>query len=88
VAYDIHIRTSDGGIQYPDAVSYTIDPASGILTVQVPVEDGESDDIHFSPSYWQQYVVDPRGEDPLGFDDEDDEDDEYEDDYDEEDEDE
>jgi len=81
VAYDIHIRTVDEGVQYPNAISYAVDPTNGILTVEVAVEGGDPDTIYFSPNYWQQYVVDPHSDDPLGFDDDDeDDDDEFDDD--------
>jgi hypothetical protein len=63
VAYDIHIRTADGGIEYPDALSYGVD--DGILRVQVGEDLDHADDIYFAPGYWQQYVVDPHDEDPL-----------------------
>jgi hypothetical protein len=76
VAYDIHIRTTDGGVQYPNALSYSVEDQ--ILRVQV----GE-DEIYFSPHYWQQYVVDPEADDPLdlGLDEleEDEDEDQYED---------
>jgi hypothetical protein len=58
VAYDIHIRTTDGGIQYPNALGYSL--KDQILSVQVG-----DDEISFSPHYWQQYVVDPHADDPL-----------------------
>jgi hypothetical protein len=63
VAYDIHIRTADGGIEYPNALSYGVD--DGILRVQVGEDLDHADDIYFAPGYWQQYVVDPHDEDPL-----------------------
>ena len=89
MAYDVHIRTADGGVQYPNAFSYEI--KDGILMVEVGDDVDHSDKIYFSPGYWQQYVVDPYGDDPLdleldAFEDEDDEDDadeDYEDDDDE-----
>jgi hypothetical protein len=79
VAYDVHIRTADGGVQYPNAFSYEI--KDGILMVEVGDDADHADKIYFSPGYWQQYVVDPYGDDPLDleldvFDDEDDEEDE------------
>jgi hypothetical protein len=63
VPYDIHIRTADGGVQYPSAFSYGVE--DGILRVQVGVDLDQSDQIYFAPSYWQQYVIDPHDEDPL-----------------------
>jgi len=63
VVYDIHIRTADGGIEYPNALSYGVD--DGILRVQVGEDLDHADDIYFAPGYWQQYVVDPHDEDPL-----------------------
>jgi len=66
VAYDIHIRTVDGGVQYPNALSYGIQDQ--MLWVQVGVDPDESDKSYFSPGYWQQYVVDPHSDDPLGLD--------------------
>jgi hypothetical protein len=78
VVVNIHIKTVDGGVQYPNALSTNV--KDGILRVQVGAGGDESDTIYFSPNYWQQYVVDPHSEDPLdlGLDefDEDDEDDE------------
>ncbi len=81
MAYDVHIRTADGGVQYPNAFSYEI--KDGILMVEVGDDADHADKIYFSPGYWQQYVVDPFGDDPLDleldvFDDDGDED--YEDD--------
>lgn len=61
--YDIHIRTADGGVQYPNAFSYSVD--DGILRVQVGDDLDHSDQIFFAPGYWQQYVIDPHDEDPL-----------------------
>ncbi len=55
--YDIHIRTADGGVQYPNAFSYSVD--DGILRVQVGDDLDHSDQIYFAPGYWQQYVIDP-----------------------------
>ncbi|OBI81077.1 hypothetical protein [Mycobacterium sp. 1245805.9] len=74
MAYDVHIRTADGGVQYPNAFSYDI--KDGILMVEVGDDVDHADKIYFSPGYWQQYVVDPFGDDPLDleldvFDDED-----------------
>lgn len=63
MAYDIHIRTADGGVEYPNALSYGVD--DGILRVQVGEDLDHADDIYFAPGYWQQYVVDPHDEDPL-----------------------
>ena len=63
MVYDIHIRTADGGIEYPNALSYGVD--DGILRVQVGEDLDHADDIYFAPGYWQQYVVDPHDEDPL-----------------------
>ena len=63
VTYDIHIRTVDGGVQYPSAFSYGVE--DGILWVQVGVDPDQSDQIYFAPGYWQQYVIDPHDEDPL-----------------------
>ncbi len=63
VPYDIHIRTADGGVQYPSAFSYGVE--DGILRVQVGVDLDQSDQIYFAPGYWQQYVIDPHDEDPL-----------------------
>ena len=65
MAYDIHIRTVDGGVQYPNALSYGIE--AQILMVQIEGDGDESDTIYFSPGYWQQYVVDPHSDDPLGL---------------------
>lgn len=81
VAYDVHIRTADGGVQYPNALGYDI--KDGILMVEVGDDVDHLDKIYFAPGYWQQYAVDPYSDDPLDleldvFDDEDEED--YEDD--------
>jgi hypothetical protein len=65
VAYDVHIRTADGGVQYPNALSYGVKDQAFWVQVQVG-EDGDAlDTIYFSPSYWQQYSVDPHSDDPL-----------------------
>jgi len=74
VTHDVHVRTTDGGIQYLDALSYGV--ADGALMVQVGEDEERSDKIYFSPNYWLQYSVDPYSDDPLdfGFDELDDED--------------
>ena len=80
--YDIHVRTADGGVQYPNAFSYGVE--DGILRVQVGEDLDHSDQIYFAPGYWQQYVVDPHDEDPLDLgllDDEDFEDEDPDDEY-------
>lgn len=84
VTYDVHIRTTDGGIQYPDALG--VEVQNGILIVQVGEDLEHSDTVYISPNYWCQYSVDPHSEDPLDldldmeeFEDEDFEDDEFED---------
>jgi hypothetical protein len=82
VSYDIHVRTADGGVQYPNAFSYGVE--DGILRVQVGEDLDHSDQIYFAPGYWQQYVVDPHDEDPLDLgllDDEDLEDEDLDDEY-------
>jgi hypothetical protein len=82
VPYDIHVRTADGGVQYPNAFSYGVE--DGILRVQVGEDLDHSDQIYFAPGYWQQYVVDPHDEDPLDLgllDDEDLEDEDLDDEY-------
>ena len=61
--YDIHIRTADGGVQYPCAFSYGVE--DGILRVQVGEDLDHSDQIYFAPGYWQQMSIDPHDEDPL-----------------------
>jgi hypothetical protein len=66
VAYDVHIRTVDGGVQYPNALSYGVKDQA--LWVQVGDDGDESDTIYFSPNYWQQYSIDPYSEDPLDLD--------------------
>jgi hypothetical protein len=63
VPYDIHIRTADGGVQYPNALSYGVD--DGILRVEVGEDLDHSDQIYFAPGYWHQYVIDPHDDDPL-----------------------
>jgi hypothetical protein len=63
VPYDVHIRTADGGVQYPNAFGYDI--KDGILMVEVGEDADHADKIYFSPGYWQQYVVDPYSDDPL-----------------------
>jgi hypothetical protein len=75
VTHEIHIKTADGGVVYPNAFSYG--RKDGDLWVQVGHDPDHSDTIYFAPGYWQQYVVDPHGDDPLDLDldfDEDDED--------------
>ncbi|GCA99050.1 hypothetical protein NCCNTM_26850 [Mycolicibacterium sp. NCC-Tsukiji] len=73
VTHNIHIRTVDSSIQYPNALSYG--EKDQILWVQIGDHADSSDTIYFSPSYWQQYTVDPHSEDPLDLEfDEDDED--------------
>jgi hypothetical protein len=65
VAYDVHIRTADGGVQYPNALNYGLKDQALWVQVQVGEDRDESDTIYFSPSYWQQYSVDPHSDDPL-----------------------
>jgi hypothetical protein len=65
VAYDVHIRTSDGGVQYPNALSYGIKDQALWVQVQAGEDEDGSDTIYFSPSYWQQYSVNPHSDDPL-----------------------
>lgn len=65
MTHDIHIRTTDGGVHYPDALSYGV--IDGALMVQVGEDKDHSDRIYFSPHYWLQYSVDPYSEDPLDF---------------------
>ena len=81
MAHEIHIKTTDGGVVYPDAFSYG--RQEGDLWVQVGDDLEHADTIYFAPGYWQQYVVDPRGEDPLDLDllyeEDEDEDEDYED---------
>lgn len=66
VAHEIHIKTVDGGVVYTDALSYGRN--DGDLWVQVGDDLEHSDTIYFAGRYWQQYVVDPKGEDPLDLD--------------------
>lgn len=78
VTHNIHIRTVDSSIRYPQALSYG--EKDQILWVQIGDDADHSDTIYFSPSYWQQYSVDPHSEDPLDLDFDEDQDDEDEDD--------
>jgi hypothetical protein len=66
VAHEIHIKTVDGGVVYTDAFSYGRN--DGDLWVQVGDDLDHSDTVYFASGYWQQYVVDPKGEDPLDLD--------------------
>jgi hypothetical protein len=66
VAHEIHIKTVDGGVVYTDAFSYGRN--DGDLWVQVGDDPDHSDTIYFASGYWQQYVVDPKGDDPLDLD--------------------
>lgn len=66
VAHEIHIKTSDGGVVYPSAISYG--RKDGDLWVQVGEDVDHADTIYYAPGYWQQYVVDPHGDDPLDLD--------------------
>ncbi|MDH6244689.1 hypothetical protein M2432_002334 [Mycobacterium sp. OTB74] len=79
VTHDIHIRTADSSIRYSNALSFGI--SDQVLWVQVGEDADHSDTIYFSPSYWQQYSVDPHSDDPLDldFDEDEDEDEEEED---------
>jgi len=76
VAHEIHIKTVDGGVVYHDAFGFG--RKEGDLWVQVGDDLDHADTIYFASGYWQQYVVDPRSEDPLDLD-LDYEDDEYDD---------
>jgi hypothetical protein len=83
VAHEIHVKTVDGGVVYTEAFSYGRE--GGDLWIQVGDDLDHSDTIYFASGYWQQYVVDPKGDDPLDLDsifedeEEDQEEDEYED---------
>jgi len=66
VAYEIHIKTADGGVVYPSAYNYG--RKDGDLWVQVGDDADRADTIYFAPGYWQQYVVNPHSEDPLDLD--------------------
>jgi hypothetical protein len=66
VAHEIHIKTADGGVVYPNAFSYG--HKEGELWVQVGDDLDHADTIYFASGYWQQYVVDPHSEDPLDLD--------------------
>jgi hypothetical protein len=68
VAYDIHVRTADGGFRYLDALGYGVKDQVLWVEVQVGGDGDESDTIYFSPGYWQQYSVDPCSDDPLDLD--------------------
>jgi hypothetical protein len=76
VPHEVHIKTVDGGVVYTDAFGYGRN--DGDLWVQAGDDLDHSDTIYFASGYWQQYVVDPKGEDPLDldsiFEDEEDED--------------
>ncbi|CPR12384.1 hypothetical protein BN971_03682 [Mycobacterium bohemicum DSM 44277] len=50
MTYDVHIKTADGAVQYPNALSWGT--KDQILMVQVGTDADESDTIYFSPSYW------------------------------------
>jgi hypothetical protein len=54
----IVIRHVNGFDDWDNAESYTFHEHS--LTVTV-----EGDKIYYSPHYWQQFVIDPKQEDPL-----------------------
>ena len=66
VTHEIHIKTVDGGVVYTNAFSHGRN--NGDLWVQIGDDPDHSDTIYFASSYWQQYVVDPHGEDPLDLD--------------------
>ncbi|EIC63009.1 hypothetical protein [Mycobacteroides abscessus] len=57
---DIHIKTADGAVQYPNADHWHLDESNGVLLLVV-----SGDTIRFSPHYWHQFVVDPKADDPL-----------------------
>ena len=66
VAHEIHVKTVDGGVVYSNAFSYGRN--EGDFWVQVGDDLDHSDTIYFASGYWQQYVVDPHGDDPLDLD--------------------
>ncbi len=78
MAHEIHVRTVDGGVIYPEAFSFG--RKEGDLWVQVGDDLDHADTIYFASGYWQQYVVDPHGENPLDLDLDYEEDEDYEDD--------
>ncbi|WP_285029883.1 hypothetical protein [Mycolicibacterium sp. lyk4-40-TYG-92] len=72
MVHNVHIKTVDSGIIYENALSYGVKD-NGLLWVQVGADaegsNGDaSDTIFFSASYWQQYCVDPKSDDPLSLD--------------------
>src|ERR1700743_394904 len=66
VTHEIHIKTVDCGVGSTHAFSHGRNV--GDLWVQIGDDPDHSDTIYFASSYWQQYVVDPHGEDPLDLD--------------------
>ena len=56
---DIQIRVNDGTITLANILNHDIEDQ--ILNVST----AEGDVIFYSPSYWQAFVVDPKGDDPL-----------------------
>lgn len=61
MAYNIHIKTPDGVVIYPNADDYKI-----LNNVLIILTSFDGDEIRFSPHYWQTYVVNPKTQDPLG----------------------
>jgi hypothetical protein len=61
-----HPHQNHGGGGVHNAHSYSF--KDGFLKVQVgDLDADETDEIYFSPHYWQQFVVDPHDDDPLGI---------------------
>lgn len=62
MAYDIHIKTTDGSVNYPSADSYKYG-ADAVFILQVG-----GDEIRYSPYYWQAISIDPASNDPFDLD--------------------
>jgi hypothetical protein len=57
---NIQIRFTEG-----NAVTHYDITSHGVSDQILEVSTAEGDTIRYSPTYWQAFVIDPQGEDPL-----------------------
>jgi hypothetical protein len=57
---NIQIRLTEG-----NAVTHYDITGQSVSDQILEVSTAEGDTIFYSPTYWQAYVIDPQGEDPL-----------------------
>jgi hypothetical protein len=58
---NIQIKLTDGSVEHNDIKQ------SGLKDQVLVIVTAEGDEIRYSPTYWQAYVVNAKGDDPLGL---------------------